>query len=83
MKSLTQKQTGALGWPLVPSKAFPGEQTLACPQCGSTHITLFSVPAGSGSGYHGAHRFGDNYRSAIRCEQCKHQTIDTKVTVMK
>jgi hypothetical protein len=25
---------------------------------------------------------GDNYRSAIRCESCKHQTVASEVTVM-
>lgn len=76
----TQPKTGVLGWPLVPSTHFPGENTLACPKCGSTHITLFSVGAGLGSGPGGRHRFGDNYRSAIRCETCKHQQIAQEIS---
>lgn len=76
---MAQQSTGALGWPLVPSTAFPGEQTLACPKCGSTNVTLFSVGAGIGTEAGGRYRMGDNYHSAIRCEVCKHQTIGHEV----
>jgi predicted nucleic-acid-binding Zn-ribbon protein len=78
---MEKSKTGAHGWPLVPSVRFPGEQALSCPKCGGTTITLFSVGAGIGSGPGGSHRFGDNYRSAIRCESCKHQEISTEVSM--
>lgn len=37
------QQTGAGGWPLVPSKRFLGELTLACPDCKSTNVILTCV----------------------------------------
>lgn len=56
---------GAHGWPLVPSTAFPGELTLACPKCGSTNVTL-TVAYGPGG------RLGDpGATDIIRCEACK------------
>lgn len=38
---------GAFGWPLVPSPNFPGETTLACPECGSTNIWFTGSNLGS------------------------------------
>lgn len=59
-------KTGAHGWPLVPSTAFPGELTLACPKCGSTNVTL-TVAYGPGG------RLGDpGATDIIRCETCHH-----------
>jgi transcription elongation factor Elf1 len=55
---------GAHGWPLVPSKAFPGEQTLTCPVCGSTNVTLSVIYGPSG-------RLGDpGSLNTITCESC-------------
>ena len=69
------QQTGAHGWPLVPSTHFPGEQTLACPACGSTSVVLTSMGSGAGSGPGGRHRFGDNYLPVIECRACGKRDI--------
>lgn len=69
------KTTGALGWPLVPSKIYPGETTLACPKCGSTNITLSGVAPFRGTGPGGRRRMGDQgWRDVNRCNACKHET---------
>jgi hypothetical protein len=68
------KQMGAHGWPLVPSKAFPGELTLACPKCGGTEILLTGSYGFPGTGPNGRGRLGDRGGlDVIRCETCKHE----------
>jgi hypothetical protein len=63
--------TGANGWPLVPSKAFPGEQTLACPRCKSTNVTMTVRYPIRGSGPMGRGRLGDvGTKNVNRCESC-------------
>lgn len=57
-------------WPFVPSSAFPGERTLACGACLSTHVTLTSRPRGLGTGPGGRHRLGDPADAIARCEAC-------------
>lgn len=51
---------GAFGWPLVPSKRFPKEQTLSCPRCGSTDVVLSTY------GKLGSQQSGNT----IRCKKC-------------
>lgn len=61
--------TGKHGWPLVPSTRFPGETTLACPQCASTDITLTGAYGPGG-------RLGDPGGHEItRCNACRHQAL--------
>lgn len=63
--------TGAHRWPLVPSKAFPGELTLACPKCESTDVTLTIAPGAYGTGPCGRWRMGDQGGSdLIICNAC-------------
>lgn len=69
--------TGLLGWPLVPSKRFPGELTLACPQCLSTNVTMTLAPGGRGTGPGGQWRMGDPSRDLNRCEDCKFSETGT------
>lgn len=59
------------GWPIdTPSKAFPNELTISCPNCRSTDITLTGEPIGRGSGVGGAYRLGDRYRGVAVCNGC-------------
>lgn len=69
------KQTGALGWPMVPSARFPKEMTLSCPKCGSTNITMSVVGSGIGSGSGGRWRLGDPCKQTNKCETCKHFSV--------
>jgi hypothetical protein len=60
--------TGAHGWPLAPSKHFPGELTLACPQCHSTDI-MMTVAYGPGG------RLGDpGATDIVACQTCGHRS---------
>lgn len=68
---MTEKQTGAHGLPLVPSKHFPGELTLACSACGSTEITLTVQYPARGTGSGGRGRLGDpGSRDVAICRAC-------------
>ncbi len=64
-------RTTWFGWPTVPSQAFPGERTWACPKCWSTNITYGSHPGAYGTAPGGRWRMGDaggcNY---ARCNDC-------------
>ena len=63
--------TGKHGWPLVPSTRFPGERTLACPDCSSTNITLTVEYPAYGSGPCGRGRLGDyGARNKTICNGC-------------
>jgi hypothetical protein len=65
------KTTGKHGWPLVPSPHFPGEQTLACPKCGSTDLTLTVEYPFNGTGPGGRGRLGDyGARDKTICRGC-------------
>jgi len=67
------EQTGKHGWPLVASERFPGEQTLACPKCGSTRITMTVEYPFVGSGPGGRGRLSDvGTRDKTICEACGH-----------
>lgn len=68
-------KTGAHGWPLVPSTAFPVESMLACPKCGKSNIRMSSIGCGIGSGRGGSHRMGDNYKPIIECKECGYMDI--------
>jgi transcription elongation factor Elf1 len=59
------------GWPLVPSTSFPGEKTLQCPRCKSTHV-VFTIETGSkGTGRGGIWRMGDRgSRDVVICQSC-------------
>lgn len=51
---------GAFGWPLVPSKRFPKEESLSCPRCGSTDVVLSTYG-----------KLGDPQSgNTIRCKKC-------------
>ncbi len=64
-------KTGAHGWPLVPSTHFPGELTLACPNCGSLEIALSVIYPGRGSGPGGRGRLSDpGALNTIKCQSC-------------
>lgn len=54
-----QKETGAGGWPLVPSKMWPGEKSIACPKCGSLDVTMGGSYPVRGTGAGGRGRLGD------------------------
>lgn len=70
------EDTGVAGWPLVPSKRFPGERTLSCPKCKSTDVTLTGHYAARGTGPGGRGRLGDpGATNIIRCESCRHQEV--------
>jgi len=57
---------GAHGWPMVPSKRWPGEEMLACPKCAGSNITM-TVAYGPGG------RLGDTGATdIIRCNDCGH-----------
>jgi predicted RNA-binding Zn-ribbon protein involved in translation (DUF1610 family) len=63
--------TGAHGWPLAPSKRFPGETTLSCPACGSVNITLGVEYPRYGTGSKGQGRLGDRgAMDYVKCEEC-------------
>jgi hypothetical protein len=63
--------TGAHGWPLVPSKRFPGEQTLGCPRCMSHDVTMSVQYPVRGSGPMGRGRLGDlGSREYAECQTC-------------
>lgn len=65
---------GAHGWPLVPSKTFPGEDTLSCPDCGRTDIKL-SVIYGPGG------RLGDpGAVNTITCGVCGKREYESRKT---
>lgn len=58
--------TGAHGWPMVPSRAWVGELTLACPKCGSSNF-LMTVAYGPGG------RLGSpGATDILRCKSCGH-----------
>jgi predicted nucleic-acid-binding Zn-ribbon protein len=63
---------GAGGWPLVPSKRFAGEQTLACPKCGSTNVNM-GVHYGPGGrlGSPGA----SGYNKCLDCKYTEHYSM--------
>lgn len=71
----TRKRTGAGGWPLVPSKTFPGENTLACPKCGSTNIVMSTVRVGRGTGPRGRTRLGDVSMESLQCKKCGNKSV--------
>lgn len=65
-------KTGAFGWPLAPSKRFPGEMTLACPACGSTNVTMGVQYSPRGTGSRGQGRLGDpGSTDFIACNDCR------------
>lgn len=65
------QQAGAGGWPLVPSKLFPGEMTLACPKCKSTNVMMMVAPSGRGTGPMWRSRMGDPGSSELNiCQDC-------------
>jgi hypothetical protein len=67
-------KAGVLGWPLVPSRAYPGESTVACPACGSRDIDLTVLPGAGGTGPGGRWRMGDNGGKDLnRCRACGHR----------
>lgn len=62
---------GAGGWPLTPSIRFPGELTLACPNCGSKNILMSCRYPVRGSGPLGRGRLGDpGAKETNTCEDC-------------
>ena len=68
-KNLKEEKTGAHGWPLVPSTKFPGEHTLACPNCGKSNITMSVVYGPRG-------RLGDpGAHDTIKCNDCGHHDM--------
>ena len=68
------RNTGAGGWPLVPSKAFPGEYTLSCPKCKTTNITMTCRYPVYGTGPGGRGRLGDHgTRDVNRCNECGYE----------
>lgn len=54
-------------WPMAPSTNFPGEDTLACPVCGSTDVTMIGSNLGSDV------IMGINLET-LRCNSCGNQT---------
>jgi hypothetical protein len=67
-------KTGAYGCPLVPSKRFPGELTLACVKCGSTDITMTGCYPVYGTGPCGRGRLGDpGGLDWAECGACGHR----------
>ena len=68
-------ETGAGGWPLVPSQRFPGEKTLACPVCRATNVTITGTNPGYGTGPGGRWRMGDpGGRDVNVCGACGHRS---------
>lgn len=64
---------GAFGWPLVNSAYFPGEKTLACPQCGSTDIVMGCHPG------HDRRMGSPGTKDYVLCVKCrKYATESTK-----
>jgi hypothetical protein len=64
---------GAHNWPLRPSRAFPGEKALSCPNCHSTDVTLSVRYPFHGSGPGGIGRLGDRgTMQTARCNGCGH-----------
>lgn len=71
-----QPETGAYGWPRVPSTNFPGELTLACPKCGAVNWTMGTQYARFGTGSRGQGRLGDpGSTDYIKCNACGHQDM--------
>jgi hypothetical protein len=54
-----QRATGRGGWPLVPSKRWAREMTIACPTCGSTNVRFSCRYPARGTGQGGVGRLGD------------------------
>ena len=64
-------KVSGFGWPMVPSKAFPGELTNGCPTCGSTDVTITGAYAARGTGPCGRGRLGDPGGSSwLLCNGC-------------
>lgn len=77
-----KQETGAHGWPLVPSKHFPGEKTLACPECGSTDVMLTTQYGSPGTGPGGRGRLGDpGSKDVAICQNCKHRSASLLTNV--
>jgi hypothetical protein len=65
-------RSGYGGWPLVPSKNFPGETTIACKACGSTDVKLTGCYGYPGTGPGGRGRLGDpGGLDWAECSACK------------
>lgn len=74
---MTKQTVSVQGWPLVPSKVFPDETTLACPACGSVDVVL-SVIYGPGG------RLGDpGSLNTITCNTCGKRDYESANTGRK
>lgn len=70
-------KAGALGWPLVPSRTYPGESTLACPDCGSRDVALTVLPGARGTGPGGRWRMSDGGGKDLNeCNACGYRATD-------
>lgn len=77
---MAQSATGVCGWPLVPSRRFPGETTLACPKCGSLDVTMTIRPGAYGTGPGNSWRIGDQGGHDLNvCNVCRHTSDGYKV----
>lgn len=69
---MSAQRFGAHGWPLVPSTRWPGENALACPDCGSTRVVLYGIPGWDG-------RMGSpGTGNGIRCKDCGKRDEETR-----
>lgn len=59
MTTSTPKTSLYGGWPLTPSKVWPGETALTCPACFSQDVTIKTEPGAFGTAPGGRWRMGD------------------------